>query len=281
MVKWTEVLSTDTAALSALATELHVHPLAIEDCEHRDQRPKLDDYETHQLLVWFMFSKGRIYEIQFLIFKDQLVAVPHDPPPEGKTWAEYFRVANQHKDVWHLLYNALDRSIDITWHEMRLLFAQVDEFEQEMFRKNFSPQSLLLLKKQLNQIDFSVGHLSSVAKQLQNLCNPTDDLKWKLRDLFDHCERTYRSIALYRSQIATTIELFWGLQANRTNRQIKKLSLLASISVPLTFWASFWGMNFDFIPFGSSNLFFLAIGVMAISVALVFWLLVRKGYWSD
>ncbi len=281
MSKWTEVISTDTSALSALASELNVHPLALEDCQHRDQRPKLDDYETHQLLVWFMLAKGRIYEIQFLIFKDQLVAVPHEPPPEGKTWGEYLRVSNHHKDVWHLLYNALDSATDITWQEIRLLFSQVDEFEQEMFKKDFSPQNLLLVKKQLNQIDFSIGHLSSVAKQLQNLCNPKGDLNWKLRDLFDHCERTYRSIALYRSQIATTIELFWGLQANRTNKQIKKLSLLASISVPLTFWASFWGMNFEFIPFTSPNLFFVAIALMAASVGITFWLLVRKGYWSD
>lgn len=149
-----------------------------------------------------------------------------------------------------------------------------------MFKKDFSPQSLLLLKKQLKSIDFSIGHLSSVTTQLQKSCNPSDDLVWKLRDLFDHCERIFRSIALYRSQIATTIELFWGLQANRTNKQIKKLSLLASISVPLTFWASLYN-NFEFIPFSSPLLFFVALGVMIISVLLTFWLLVRKGYWAD
>ena len=281
MVKWTEILSTDIQSLSDLADDLLVHPLALEDCLHRDQRPKLDDYETHQLLVWFLLAKGRIYEIQFLVFENHLVAIPHEPPPEGNTWREYLKVTHQHKDVWHLLYNALDRATDITWQEIRLLFVQIDDFEQEIFKKSFSPQPLLLVKKQLNQIDFSIGHLSSVAQQLQNLCHPAGDLSWKLRDLFDHCERIFRSVALYRSQIATTIELVWGLQANRTNKQIKRLSLLASISVPLTFWASFWGMNFEFIPFSSTALFFVALSIMGISVALTFWLLVRKGYWSD
>lgn len=281
MTKWTEVLSDDNIVLTGLAKELEVHPLALEDCLHRGQRPKLDEYETHQLLVWFLFAKGRIYEIQFLIFKNHLVVVPHEAPPEGKTWSEYLRISNHHKDVWHLLYQALDKATDVTWQEIRILFDEVDENEQEIFKKDFNTQSLLILKKKLNQIDYSIGHLSSVTKQLQNLCNPADDLKWKLRDLFDHCERTYRSIDLYRLQIATTIELFWGLQTNRTNKQIKKLSLLASIAVPLTFWASFWGMNFEFIPFSSPTLFFVAMGLMAISVGLTLWLLVRKGYWSD
>lgn len=281
MTRWTEVLSTDSHVLSELANKLGLHPLALEDCLHRDQRPKLDEYETHQLLVWFLLAKGKIYEIQFLIFKDQLVIVPHEAPPEGATWGEYLRITDQHKDVWHLLYYVLDRATDVTWKEIRELFAEVDEFEQEMFKKEFSPQTLMLVKKQLNQIDFSIGHLSSVVQQLQNLCNPTGDLNWKLRDLFDHCERIYRSIALYRSQIATTIELFWGLQANRTNKQIKKLSLLASISVPLTFWSSFWGMNFDFIPFSDSRLFFVAMGLMAASIFVTTWLLIKKGYLVD
>lgn len=281
MSKWTEVLSSDSEVLNALADELGVHPLALEDCLHRDQRPKLDDYESHQLLVWFMIAKGKIYEIQFLIFKEQLVVVPHDRPPEGKNWREFLKIGNHHKDVWHLLYQALDRATDVSWSEIRILFGEVDEFEQQMFKTDISPQSLLLLKKQLNQIDFSIGHLSSVTKQLQNLCNPSDDLKWKFRDLFDHCERIYSSLSYYRSQIATTIELFWGLQTNRTNKQIKKLSLLASIAVPLTFWSSFWGMNFEFIPFSSSKLFLIAVGLMIVSAGLAFWLLARKGYFSD
>ena len=49
MIRWTEVLSTENATLSDIAEKLDVHPLALEDCMHRDQRPKLDDYETHQL----------------------------------------------------------------------------------------------------------------------------------------------------------------------------------------------------------------------------------------
>jgi magnesium transporter len=164
---------------------------------------------------------------------------------------------------------------------MRKMFADADEYEQEMFRREISPQDLIALKRQINEVDYSLSHLPSVTEQLQNLCQPTGDLAWKLRDLHDHCERIYRTISLYRSQIATTIELYWGLQANRTNAQVKKLSLLASIAVPMTFWASFWGMNFQAIPFDSPHLFWSAIGVMGISVLLTTWLLIRKGYWAD
>lgn len=281
MIRWFEILSTSTKELKSIAEEHGVHPLALEDCEHRDQRPKLDDYNTHQLLVWFMIANARIYEIQILIFSDKLIVVPHDPPPEMSNWREYLRVSEQHKDVWHMLYHALDTATDKTWVEIKKLMHEVDQFEQDLFIKCNNPQSILLVKKKLNEIDSSINHLSSVTNQIMNLCKPNDDLKWKLRDLYDHCERLSQNIALYRSQVITVIELYWGMQANRTNLQIKKLTLLASISVPLTFWSSFWGMNFDFIPFAKPELFFVALGIMFLSVLTTFWFLVRKGYWSD
>ncbi len=282
MVEWIEVQSTDSAQLESLGSQLGVNPLALEDCLHRDQRPKLDDYGDHQLLVWFLFESGRIHELQFLIFKDRLIAVPHDVAPGTKaTWKEHLRVTDQQKDVWHMLYQALDRATDITWHDLQSLFGRIDGFEQDLFDREIDPRALLLLKKKLNQIDVSIGLLASVASQLTNLCNPKDDLTWKLRDLHDHCERISKNVGLYRNNIATIIELFWGLQSNRTNRQIKKLSLLASVAVPMTFWASFWGMNFEAIPFASTTLFITALTLMAVSIAFTTWLLIRKGYWSD
>lgn len=281
MPKWIEVLSSDEKKIQSLAESLSINPLAIEDCQHRDQRPKLDDYETHQLLVWFMFAENKIYELQFLIFSDSLVVVPHDSPPSGNSWESYLKITQSHKDVWHLLYQAIDRLTDVTWQELRSLYAQIDGFEQDLFSKEINPQKLIRYKKQLNRIEYSVGHHSSVASQLRNVCRPQDDLEWKLRDLKDHCERIDRSIGLYRSQIASTIDLYWGISANRTNKQIKKLSILASVSVPLTFWSAFWGMNFEVIPFGQAELFYWAIGVMVVSVLFVGWFLVKQGYWNN
>lgn len=281
MVTCLEVLSTDSTSFAKIASDLTVHPLALEDCQHRDQRAKLDDYESQQLLVWFMLANDEVYELQFLIFPHALVMVPHQAPPAGATWTEFLKLTPNHRDVWHALYQALDRSTDITWQELRKITKTVDEFEEDVFLKDVQPQDLITLKRRLNEIDFSIGHLTSVSEQIINLSQPSGDLAWKLRDLHDHCERIDRTIALYRAQIATTIDLYWGLQANRTNGQIKKLSLLASISVPLTFWSSFWGMNFQVIPFHRPELLAIAVGIMLLSAALTMWFLVRKGYWNS
>ena len=47
MVQWIEVKS-DSPELRDLAVQYELHPLALEDCLHRDQRPKLDDPKPSQ-----------------------------------------------------------------------------------------------------------------------------------------------------------------------------------------------------------------------------------------
>jgi magnesium transporter len=284
---WTEVQASDLAALEATGARLGIHPLALEDCAHRDQRPKLDDYHDHQLLVWFMVAGGRLYELQFVIFASELVVVPLDRPPQGNTWGEYLGLPSETHDVWHLLYLALDRCTDITWRDLHPLFESIDRFEEGLYdhatgfnEADSEPRELLAIKKRLNRLSVTLGPLGSVAFQLTSLCKPQDDLRWKLRDLRDHCERIARTTEMYRTQISAVLELYWGLEANRTNAQIKKLTLLAGLAIPLTFWASFWGMNFKEIPYESTPFFYFAMGGMILSALVTKWLFVRKGYWS-
>ena len=179
----------------------------------------------------------------------------------------------------HLLYQVLDRATDQTALELRALSATIEDFEDEMFENNVDPRSVLALRKILSLSEFSIGHLPSVTKQMQNFYLFKDDLKWRMRDLHDHCERNKNWIDAQGEHITHAIDLYWGLESNRTNAHIKKLSLLASISIPMTFWASFWGMNFTALPFESPHFFKLAIGVMLLSSLSVYLFLRKKGYW--
>ena len=279
-MKFFEVLSSDIAGISSLAKDLNINPLAVEDCLNRNQRAKLEDYQNHHLLVWFMYSCQMVHELEFVIFTDTLVLVAHEHPPRENTWSEYLKLSGEHKDIQHLLYQILDRSTDISISELRPIFDKIDDFEEEMFEATADPKDLLRLRKQLSQIEFSVGHLPSLVKQLQNLFSPTDDLVWKLRDLHDHCERMNQYIVHHRTQVASSIDLYWGLAAQKTNADIKKLSLLAGIALPLSFWTSFWGMNFEFLPFKNPFVFSFSLLVMFGSPLLFFYFLKIKGYWK-
>lgn len=281
MAIWKEALSSDAEALKTLAAELQVHPLALEDCLHRDQRAKLEDYGNHQFLVWFLYSHGKSYELQFLIFPDLLLLVAHDVPPTNQTWLEFLKLSLAESTVPHFLWHVLDQVTDLNANEVRFIFSKIQKFEQSLLKGEAEFSSLLPIKKKLSAVEMQLSQLPSLASQLQNFLHPKDSLKWKFRDLHDHCERLYQSILFHQGQISSSFELYWAVAAQKTNLQVKKLTLLAAISVPLSFWAAFWGMNFEAIPFESENFFYIAMIVMFGSVAAFYHFLRSKGYWSN
>lgn len=282
-MQWLEISSTNTSELQRLGQELNIHPLALEDCFHRDQRAKLEDYGNHQFLVWFMFTQNKVYELQFLIFPDRVLFVPHENPPGGSaSWKDFFQLTEDRmKDVPTTLFHTLDRAIDLSFLDLRALTAKIENFEQKLFKGNPDLKSILPIKKKLATIELYMGHLPLISQQLQNVFQLKTDLRWKYRDLRDHCQRLHESVIFQQTQIISSFELHWAMAAQKTNLQIKKLTLLASISVPTTFWASFWGMNFQTIPFDSPLFFAGAIFLMFATATGTYLFLKHRGYWTD
>lgn len=279
-VRWIELLSSDREGVLAVGREFGIHPLAIEDCLNRNQRAKFEDFETHQFLVWFVMAGGELVEFEFVIFPHAIILVTGSPAPEGGTWKSFLRINPDQIDAYHVLHRALDRAMDITMQYEAMLHQELQAFEEKILSEQTNPRTLLEIKRRLADTEYGVLYLASVVAQLLRFLNPKDDLRWRLRDLLDHCERTHQRLIFHRAQIASTMDMYWGITAKRTNDRIKKLTLLAAVSVPLTFWTSFWGMNFESIPFDRAWMFEIAIGVMVLSGLVIFLTLRRKGYWE-
>ena len=69
--------------------------------------------------------------------------------------------------------------------------------------------------------------------------------------------------------------------SNRLNEVIKRLTVLATVGLPLTIVASYYGMNFTFPeyrwPWPWNGLF--ALGLLLLSAGLTWWYL-RRRRWS-
>lgn len=279
-LQWIEVDANNREEVVGLSKNFKIHPLAVEDCLNRNQRAKFEDFENHQLLVWFIYIDDAIIELEFVIFPEAIILATSEKAPDGGSWKDYLRVSLEQKDIYHVLYQAIDHSMDTSMNQILRVGKAIDEFEDNLFKVPTDPQRLMRMKQRLARGEFTVTYLSSVVTLLQGFLNPKDDLRWRLRDLMDHCQRIHQLIHFYQEQIATSIEMYWGITAKRTNEQVKKLTLVASVSVPLTFWSSFWGMNFQAIPFHRESLFWLAISLMVGSAVCVYLLLRKKGYWE-
>lgn len=282
-MKWQEIRSTQNVELQQLGQELKIHPLALEDCFHRDQRAKLEDYENHHLLVWFMYANSKLYELQFLLLPEQVLFVPHDPPPSGSTsWKDFFGIQGESdKDVATVLFLALDKALDVSRAEFRNLVERIDKFEHSILKGTGDLKTILPIKKKLAAIELRTEPHIEVLQTLQILFQLKNEMKWRYRDLRDHSQRFHERVIFQQGQILSDLDLYWAMAAQKTNLQIKKLTLLASVSVPVTFWASFWGMNFQVIPYDNPLFFGLAMLIMVLTAFGVYYFFKTHGYWTD
>ena len=76
----------------------------------------------------------------------------------------------------------------------------------------------------------------------------TDSTRPFLRDLGDNVLHVLESIDLYRELSASLLALYQTQSDARLNREMRVLTVFATIFIPLSFVTGFFGMNFDDLP---------------------------------
>jgi magnesium transporter len=102
--------------------------------------------------------------------------------------------------------------------------------------------------------------------------------KYYLRDLQDHVTRDIEELDFQRDQVNSLMDLYYSLQTHKMNNVMKTLTTVSFVLLPLTFIATIYGMNFQFMPrVNDPNGFWEVIGAMGvISLVLLFLAISRK-----
>ena len=74
------------------------------------------------------------------------------------------------------------------------------------------------------------------------------------------------------------LELHVTMVSNRLNEVIKRLTVLATIGLPLTVLTSYYGMNFDFFEYKFPHPHLFAGGLLLASGLATVWYLRRRGW---
>jgi magnesium transporter len=104
------------------------------------------------------------------------------------------------------------------------------------------------------------------------------------RDVYDHLIRIAADLDSLRDRLTASTELLVSNQSNRLNEVMKRLTVISTIFLPLSFLTGFFGQNFgwmvknidtegDFLAFGIGGL--VAAGL---ALGMYFW---RAGFFSE
>jgi len=166
-------------------------------------------------------------------------------------------------------YERLSDAIDLRFDglEDEIISQDHSETMRGLFRLK---RSLVALRRQLNAFRETLGQL---AADEASLLDPPVERQLRI----SHSEVIYslEHLDAYRDILTAALELNQSVVSNRLNEVMRRLTLIATIFMPITFITGFFGMNFEQIPFASAVWFALAIVSMPASLALL-WMVLRN-----
>jgi magnesium transporter len=74
------------------------------------------------------------------------------------------------------------------------------------------------------------------------------DVSVFLRDVYDHTIQVIDAIETFRDMISGMMDMYMSSVGNRMNEIMKVLTIIATIFIPMTFFAGIYGMNFKNMP---------------------------------
>ncbi|NMO16720.1 magnesium/cobalt transporter CorA [Pyxidicoccus fallax] len=282
--KWIDVQQPTEEVLLRLAERFGLHKLAVEDCLHLDQRPKLEEYPNHQFIVLQGFTAASkdvcdltLHEHHFFLASDWLISV-HEFPFAGLD-AVMRRVRDDPKATLgrgtdFILYMLADGLVDAQFPILDVFSDELEDLEVAIFDKVEPTQlqrifemkrMLVTFRRVLSPQRDVVGMLSR-----RGMTNIEDRTTLYFRDVYDHLVRLYEQIDAGRDIVGNVMDGYLSMVANKTNDITKQLTIFSTLFLPLSFIVGFFGQNFEVL---SSRGYYYAMWVTIIGfpAALILW----------
>jgi magnesium transporter len=152
----------------------------------------------------------------------------------------------------YLLYALVDAIVDQYFAVLEALGEKIETL-QERVMADPRPDTLRDihgLKRQLLFVRRAVWPLREATSSLSRSECPClrDSTKVFFRDVYDHVVQIVDTIETLREMVSANLDIYLSSVSYRLNAVMRVLTVITTIFMPLSFIASIYGMNFDYMP---------------------------------
>lgn len=273
----------------------YFHPLDLEDCLSRIERPKIDEYDDY-LFVIMQFpvfdASSRISrpgEVDIFIGKGYLVTV-HD----GDLWPitslfdacqsdEGMREKHMGRGASRLMHDVIDRLVDYCFPILYKVEANIREIEEDIFTDQVPGvvRELSWVRRDIIALQRIVKPQMAILANLEQEDRPfiREDLDVYFDDVLDHLRKAWDMLQDQRDVIEGLDDTANTLTSYRLGEIMKILTIISVILLPLTLLSGIYGMNIA-LPLDehSPYSFIIIVSLMALLAAgMIFYF--RKKRW--
>jgi magnesium transporter len=254
-VVWADLCVPDRDDLQAVADELGLDPLAVEDAVERHERPKVDRYPTHLFVNAYALAivgdgELRPAKVSAFVLPRALVTVRQE------AWFDIEQVVRTWDDnpdlieygPASLLYGLLDVIVDGHFDTVQGMDDRIEEIEDQLFaeRPDMDVQRATYdLRKTLVRMRKLILPMREVVGSLlhNEAAKHGGELTERYQDLYDHVLRATEWADSLRDLVTTIFETNLSLADARLNQVVKRLSGWAAIIAVPTAVTGFYGQN--------------------------------------
>jgi magnesium transporter len=270
---WIDYYKPDKKLLMDLIDTIGIHPLSVEDCLDNRQVPKMEHFPNNTFIIFnaFSYTDKSLYidEINLFIGKDFLITVSGHNSESRKPLNDIAKIIENDPGgakagPAFLMHIVLDYIVDQKFQAFDALEDELDEVEDEVLNNPsiFRPTELIRLRKYLLTLRKGLFHEREILVKICRMDCPfvQDKAIFHYRDIYDHLAKFFELTETYREIVTSLMELYTSLlnnlmtkMSNETNASVRRLTLIATIFMPLTLIASIGGMSEWSMMTGPSN----------------------------
>ncbi|MBI4187273.1 MAG: magnesium transporter CorA family protein [Chloroflexi bacterium] len=255
---WVNIEHPAEQEMAYLAQHYPFHPLDLDDCLSRKQRPKIDQYKDYLFIVFHFPVYNKVTRVsthgQLAVFVgDKYLITVHEA--QLRTLMKLFRDCEVDEEVrqenfssgsGYLLYRIIDGAVDSYFPVLDKILSLMEEVEDSVFDENVeAAHELAVLRRDIitqRRIIFPMRTLiANLEDKLRRFTKV--DISVFFGDLVDHMNKICETLDESKEIIEVYKDTDYLLGTNRINRILRVLTILATIGTVLTAVASFYGMN--------------------------------------
>lgn len=287
-ITWLHITKPSPADIEFLRKEFQFHPLDLEDCIGRVQRPQISEYPHYIFFILtfpFYDRKNKVIEsseMDFFIGPKYLVTISdgltavvdnffHDMQKNDYSQDQYM----QSHPVF-LLYEILHRLQNYTMPMLDHVNQDIEEMEHNIFsgKEKLVAREILNIKRNIvNLRKIMQAHKNIIKKLMASRTKVfmPDNTEVYFSNILDRTKDIWDILETQKENISAFHEANESLLSYKLNEVIKVLTIISVVLMPANLLAVIFGMRTDATPIiGTPGDFYLVISIM---IAVMFGLL--------
>ncbi len=305
--RWIDIQNPTRDDINLLGEQYSFHELNLDDCLSKVHIPKVDKYKDHLFIILnfpvnVKDEKGeedvpKASQLSIFVGANYLITIHQS---EIRPLVEMFqRCKSNNKEretlmgdsAGFLLHSILETLVEDLFHRLTKIEGNLDDLEDEIFderTKSARAKEINLLRREIASLRRIVIPLRSrifeITHQIHKFSK--EDITSYYNDIEDHVEKILETLEEAKETIEIYKDVYFMLGTEKANRILSILTIIFTLSIPVTVISSFYGMNIS-MPgrvespptfLGPYTSMIFVIIITSIPTSLMYWYFRRSGW---